>query len=75
MCNECNGDARGGGNQFIFKEKTRSTEELSGNNGKRLMKVRTQGLLQELCDLSHWIGGMSLNEMRNITEAQNEGKI
>ena len=56
----------------MFKEKTRFT---AGLNGRSTEEAQTQGLFQELCGFSHWVGGMPLNNVRNITEVQNERKI
>ena len=56
----------------MFKEKTSFTD---GLNGRSMEEVKTQELFQELCGFSYWVGGMPLNNVRNITEVQNERKI
>lgn len=42
----------------VFEEKTKFNDGIAEISGTKLLKVRTQRLLQELHGVRHWVGGM-----------------
>lgn len=42
----------------VFEEKTKFNDGITEIIGTKLLKVRTQRLLQEFCGMRHWVGRM-----------------